>query len=62
MAQDTTDLINHMFKQLDENLDEELTEWEEGFIDSIKAQWISKGSLSIKQREILESIYTQKTK
>lgn len=40
--------------------DEELTEWEDDFITSIKAQWDRNGKLSPRQREILEKIYTQK--
>lgn len=53
-------LINKMFTKL-ENPNEPLTEWEETFVDSVKSQWEKAGRLSVKQREILERIYTEKT-
>ncbi len=39
----------------------ELTKWEEDFIESITEQFAKRGSLSDKQEEILERIYTEKT-
>lgn len=38
-----------------------LTEWELGFMESITDQWERTGSLSERQIEILERIYTEKT-
>lgn len=55
-------LINHMFEALEETDDENLTKWEQDFIASIQEQWSESGRLSVKQREILERIYTEKTK
>ena len=43
-----------------ENCDR-LSEWEEEFVASIKEQLQKKGSISPKQAEILERIYTDKT-
>lgn len=40
---------------------DKLTEWEEGFIVSIKGQLERKGSLSRDQVITLENIYTNKT-
>jgi hypothetical protein len=42
-------------------LSDSLTEWEDGFLKSIKKQLENKGSLSPKQIEILERIYAEKT-
>jgi len=38
-----------------------LSEWEEEFINSIFEQLTKKGSISSRQSEILERIYTNKT-
>ncbi len=38
-----------------------LTKWEEGFIESISDQLDRTGSLSERQAEILERIYSEKT-
>jgi len=54
------DLLNHMFEAL-EKPSEELTEWEEGFVESLKEQFKRNGVLSVRQREILERIYAEKT-
>lgn len=59
--QELHDFINHMFEQLD-IYGEGLTEWEENFIESVKGQFNMRGTLSIRQREILEKIYAAKTK
>jgi len=37
-----------------------LTKWEENFIESIKEQFEKRGTLSDRQEEILEKIYTDK--
>lgn len=39
-----------------------LTKWEENFIASIDEQFARSGSLSERQTEILERIYTEKVK
>ena len=39
-----------------------LTKWEENFIASIDEQFTQSGSLSERQTEILERIYTEKVK
>jgi len=38
-----------------------LTPWEDEFVESIKTQLEKKGTCSIKQEEILERIYSEKT-
>jgi len=53
-------LIAHMFESLEGISD--LSEWEDKFIESIRDQYEKKGFLSVKQRDILERIYTEKTK
>jgi len=40
---------------------DKLTEWEESFIASIKDQLERKGFLSLRQQEILEKVYAEKT-
>lgn len=40
---------------------EELTEWEEDFVESVRGQLQKGRELSDRQIEILERIYTQKT-
>ena len=42
-------------------LSDNLSEWEDNFINSLLDQLIKKGSLSHKQIEILERIYADKT-
>lgn len=44
-----------------ENRDDKLTEWEQSFIQSIREQYDRRGSLSDKQREILEKIWERVT-
>ena len=44
-----------------ENWATDLTEWEDKFVSSLKEQLLKRGSLSIKQAEILERIYADKT-
>lgn len=39
-----------------------LTKWEENFMDSISEQFELRGTLSDRQEEILERIYTEKVK
>jgi hypothetical protein len=43
-------------------LSDRLSEWENEFVTSVKYQLERKGTLSIKQAEILERIYAEKTK
>ena len=38
-----------------------LTEWEEKFVNSVKEQLERRGSLSPRQVEVLEKIYAEKT-
>jgi len=40
---------------------DKLSEWEDSFVRSIKFQLESKGRLSVKQVEVLERIYADKT-
>lgn len=37
-----------------------LSKWEEDFVDSITDQWNARKSISAKQEDILERIYTDK--
>lgn len=41
--------------------EEKLTEWEQGFIQSIREQFDRRGSLSERQREILDKIWERVT-
>lgn len=61
MTDQITELINHMFDCVINDLHDPLTDWEESFVESIKDQWDRKHFLSPKQREILERIYDEKT-
>jgi len=56
----TKELIEHMLTSL-ETPHKELTKWEEDFLGSIGEQFKSRGTLSEKQTEILERIYSEKT-
>ena len=38
-----------------------LTKWETDFVDSIHEQWDERGSITDRQEEILERIYSEKT-
>lgn len=38
-----------------------LTKWEESFVESLQEQFDAKGSLSDRQLEILDRIYTERT-
>ncbi len=40
----------------------DLSDWEKNFMESVTDQFISRGSLSEKQVEILERIYTEKVR
>lgn len=42
-------------------LSDNLSEWEESFVASVKEQLLRKGSISSRQVEILEKIYADKT-
>lgn len=54
-------------KQIQEMLDalqtpsKELTKWEENFLESLAEQFETRGTLSDRQFEILDRIYTEKT-
>ena len=39
-----------------------LSKWEEQFLESIRDQFDSRGSISDRQEEILEQIYAEKTR
>lgn len=54
------DLINHMFEMIEKHCST-LTDWEDTFITSIRNQFEQRGTLSVKQRDILERIYSEKT-
>lgn len=41
---------------------DELTDWENSFLDSIRGHLNLRGTLTQRQEEILERIYTEKTK
>ena len=56
----TKELIQHMLTAL-ETPNKELTKWEENFLGSLEEQFKAKGTLSDKQTEILDRIYTEKT-
>ena len=53
MIAEWIDLINHEGRNL--------TDWEKSFMESITDQFDRSGSLSERQREILERIYSEKT-
>lgn len=53
-------LIEYFFAHLEHN-SRGMTKWETDFIDSIKDQWDTKGTLSEKQYETLERIYAERT-
>lgn len=53
-------LIEEWFKEIDEK-GVNLTKWEEDFMDSIKEQYKERKYLSMKQMEILERIYADRT-
>ena len=55
-----TTLIQHMLDAL-ETPHKDLTSWEETFIGSLAEQFDSRRSLSDRQFDILERIYTEKT-
>lgn len=57
----TTDqFVDQMFDAL-ANPNEELTEWEDTFVESVRKQWKQNRELSIRQKDILERIYDEKT-
>ena len=56
----TTEMIEHMFEELKRPI-KDLSEWELNFLLSISDQFDRHGTLSDKQFEILERIYTEKT-
>jgi hypothetical protein len=52
--------IDYYFEALEIQV-KNLSKWEEDFIDSIKEQWQDRRSLSERQEEILERIYSERT-
>lgn len=42
--------------------DDNMTEWEQNFVLSVRRQFMDKGKLSDRQMEILERIYSERTK
>lgn len=59
-TEQTDQLTDHMFREL-ESPSKPLTQWEEGFLASVKDQWERKRWLSGPQFETLEKIYAEKT-
>jgi hypothetical protein len=53
--------IEHMLTSCDQDSDR-LSKWEQDFIESLAEQWEERGTLSERQREILERIYEEKTR
>jgi hypothetical protein len=60
MTEDQGKLVEHMLSAL-ESPHKELTDWETDFIGSVSDQYSLRRSLSDRQIEILERIYTEKT-
>lgn len=56
----TREAIRAMLEAL-ENPSKELTKWEQQFLESIADQFESRGTLTERQQEILDRIYTEKT-
>jgi len=56
----TTDTIAHFLHEL-ETPAKELTVWEVDFVASVADQFERRGTLSDKQFEILEKLYSEKT-
>ena len=50
------EMITYMLKACTDNLDD-LTSWEESFIESVNEQFQNRNDLSDRQCEILEKIY-----
>ena len=53
-------VIEHMITTIQEE-GRNLTDWEENFIESIADQFETRGTVSDRQEEILERIYSEKT-
>lgn len=51
--------IDHMLRELD-TLGRNLTRWEENFLADVTDQWERSRSLSDRQHDILEKIYTER--
>ena len=54
------ELIKHMLQALETPV-HTLTKWEENFLESINEQFSTKKSLSDRQYEILDRLYSEKT-
>jgi len=55
------DMIKDRLKWIISGLDfEDLTDWEQRFVESVEGQFQRKGDLTEKQEELLEKIYREK--
>lgn len=59
-SEDRNKLITHMLSEL-ENPAKRLTQWEQGFYESISDYWDRNGYLSERQFGTLEKIYAERT-
>ena len=57
---DKQKLIEQMLQAL-ETPSKELTKWEENFLESLNEQYQTRGTLSDRQMEVLDRIYSEKT-
>jgi hypothetical protein len=55
------EVLLEWIKAIEDEASDDLTSWETDFVDSVKAQVLRKGTLSLRQEEILENIYSEKT-
>ncbi len=60
MSADDEELLEHWLTTVEEE-GQNLSKWEEDFIESIREQWDRGRWMSPRQREILERIYAEKT-
>lgn len=60
MTAQTPELIEHMLEDL-KSPTQPLTKWEQTFFESVADQFLQRRTLSSKQFEILERIYTERT-
>jgi hypothetical protein len=60
MEEQKRKLAAHMLREL-ETPSKVLSSWENQFVESVTDQFATRNSLSDKQMEILERIYTEKT-
>ena len=57
----STEDVRRMIDMVNRQADKELTAWEQQFMESITDQFDRSGTLSVRQLEILERIYAEKT-